>query len=92
MFDDVDASHYEIGGPHFTLPKEQQMTDDENKVPQPGDEFLFQDSEGEFQIGVIAEVNEVDEEDGLYPIKSRSGGEYRVYWSDNDDSWVDEGE
>lgn len=64
----------------------------EEKVPQVGDPFLYQDDEGEFQDGTIATVEPLDDEDGLFPITSKAGGSFRVYWSDDDDSWIDEGE
>lgn len=90
-----DSSHYSTGGPHFTLPEEIKMSDDElpeDKVPQPGDEFIYTDDEGNAQTGVVKTVNELDEDEGLFPITSVAGGKYRVYWSEDDDSWTDAGE
>ena len=63
---------------------------DNEVVPKIGDEFGYRDDEGEYQTGIIAEVQALDPEDGMWPIISKNGGEYRVYWSDDDDCWTDE--
>jgi hypothetical protein len=69
------------------------MSDEEikEKAPQVGDTVLVVTDDGSIEDEVeITEARELDATDGKYPVTCDDGEEYKVRWSDEEDTWIHE--